>query len=136
MKALSLFVAVVFFVPFILSGCGFWGDSKKGRGKGERDYSSAWCVARGGDDRAVLADGTRPDCLLRDAVVEFDFAEGTKPYECAGQARHYAKVTGLRPLCVLIRRNKTSAEELRRAASRVDAPVVCMNADGEMIACE
>ena len=122
---------------FLLSGCD-WGGGKLSREarRGERWYSSAWCESQGGDARAVLADGTRPDCLTADAAVEFDFGEGAKPYECAGQARHYAKASGKRPLCVLIRRAGVSAEDFRRAAARVDAPVKCMNADGEMIRCD
>ena len=122
---------------FLLSGCG-WGGGKLARpdARPERWYSSAWCEAQGGDANAVLSDGTRPDCLTADAAVEFDFGEGAKPYECAGQARHYAKASGKRPLCVLIRRAGVSAEDFRRAASRVDAPVKCMNADGEMIRCD
>ena len=122
---------------FLLSACE-WGGGKSARveRKSERDYSSAWCAARGGDANAVLSDGTRPDCLLPERAVEFDFGEGSKPYECAGQARHYAKLSGRLPLCVLIRRAGASAESFRRAASRVEAPVQCMSADAEMIPCE
>ena len=84
----------------------------------------------------MLSDGTRPDCALLGEVVEFDFGEGSKPYECAGQALHYARLTGKRPLCVLIRRGGMSAESFRRAASRVAAPVKCVDADGNMILCD
>ena len=84
----------------------------------------------------MLSDGTRPDCVLSEEAVEFDFGEGSKPYECAGQARHYARLSGKRPLCVLIRRAGMSLEDFHRAASRVESPVRCMDADGHMIACQ
>ena len=127
--ALSLF--------FLLSGCG-WGSGKLSgvERRTERYYSSLWCASHGGDANAVLSDGTRPDCVLSDWAVEFDFGEGGKPYECAGQARHYAKLSGKRPLCVLIRRRGVSLEDFRRAASRVDAPLKCMDWEGKMTACE
>ena len=88
-----------------------------------------------GDAKAVLPDGTRPDCVLSDAAVEFDFGEGAKPYECAGQARHYGKVSGKRPLCVLIRREGAPLSSFRRAATRVDAPLLCMDSSGKMMDC-
>ena len=130
-------LSLAFSALFLLSACE-WGGGKASRAKHrpEREYSAAWCAARGGEANAVLSDGTRPDCVLPEQAVEFDFGEGTKPYECAGQARHYAKLTGKRPLCVLIRREGISAEHFRLAASRVEAPVKCMDSGGEMISCD
>ena len=120
----------------LLSSCGFGGGKLSGvERRGERWYSEAWCAARGGDANAVLPDGTRPDCVLSDAAVEFDFGEGAKPYECAGQARHYGKVSGKRPLCVLIRREGAPLSSFRRAATRVDAPLLCMDSSGKMMDC-
>ena len=121
----------------LLSSCSLGGGKLSGvERRTERWYSESWCAARGGDANAVLSDGTRPDCVLSDAAVEFDFGEGAKPYECAGQARHYGKVSGKRPLCVLIRREGSPLPAFHRAASRVDAPLLCMDWSGEMMDCD
>ena len=122
---------------FLLSGCG-WGGGKlsSSERRPERWYSESWCESRGGDAKAVLSDGSRPDCVAGDLAVEFDFGEGTKPYECAGQARHYAKLSGKRPLCILIRRSGSSLSDFRRSVLRVDAPVKCMDASARMISCD
>ena len=131
------FLVLCFCGLLLLSGCGRMSGGAAGvERRGERWYSEPWCVSRGGDARAVLSDGTRPDCVLSEEAVEFDFGEGAKPYECAGQARHYARLTGKRPLCVLIRRRGMSLEDFRRAAARAAAPVKCMDADGQMMACD
>ena len=47
-----------------LGGCGTQKTQMQ-----ERDYSDAWCETRDGDSRAVLPDGTKPDCLLENAAV-------------------------------------------------------------------
>lgn len=103
--------------------------------KKERDYADSWCAAQGGISKFVLPDDTRPDCLLDNTVVEFDFGEKMKPYECAGQALHYARLTGKSPLCILIKRPGASNREFSRAVSRVSAPVQCMNGNGVMFTC-
>lgn len=112
-----------------------FGDSAHAAGKPEKDYAAAWCAAQGGMTEFVLPDNSRPDCVLDDVVVEFDFGEGMKPYQCAGQALHYARLTGKSPLCILIRRPDASDREFSRAANRVAAPVRCMDENGAMFSC-
>lgn len=104
-------------------------------GKREKDYADPWCAAQGGVSEFILSDNTRPDCVLDDTVVEFDFGEGMKPYECAGQALHYARLTGKSPLCILIHRPGVAADKFSRAVGRVAAPVQCMGQDGRITPC-
>ena len=119
-------------IAAILGGC----ETNKSA-KRERDYSDAWCEARGGDSRAVLSDGTKPDCLLENEAVEFDFGAPHKAYECVGQAMHYARISGRNPVCILVQKAEISASEFARAVWRVSPPVEvrCMNVDGEIFTC-
>ena len=119
-------------IVLFLGGCGTQKTQMQ-----ERDYSDAWCEARDGDSRAVLPDGTKPDCLLENVAVEFDFGRPQKAYECAGQAMHYARITRRKPVCILVKKVGITAGEFARAVRRVSPPVEvrCMNADGEMLDC-
>ena len=107
----------------------------------EKLYSSPWCRNAGGDDSAKLDDGTKPDCLLSDRVVEFDFGKGMKPYECVGQAIHYGKMTGRMPECILIQRSDISEETFQRAVRKAHSAVIfgislrCMNHEGAIFSC-
>ncbi|MGU9951406.1 MAG: hypothetical protein ACNYPH_03715 [Gammaproteobacteria bacterium WSBS_2016_MAG_OTU1] len=101
----------------------------------EADYSKSWCMRNGGDSHAILPDRTRPDCLLDTEAIEFDFGYKSKPYECTGQALHYAAVTGKSPLCILIQREGISDEEFIRATKRVHVPLKCMNRHGKIFIC-
>lgn len=100
----------------------------------EISYSETWCKKQGGDSQAILSDGTRPDCLL-DNAIEFDFGYGMKPYECTGQALHYAKLTGKSPLCILIKKEGISDKEFSRAVNKVHVQLQCMDKHGEIFIC-
>ena len=105
--------------------------------KNEAFYSSAWCKTQGGNANATIADGTRPDCLLPDRVVEFDWGAGMKPYECVGQALHYSRITGKDPVCVLIKKNANDAK-FANAVRKAKSPLVelrCMDTGGAIIPC-
>lgn len=112
-----------------------FGNFAHAAGKKEKEYVAAWCAQQGGASEFILPDNSRPDCVLEDIVVEFDFGEGMKPYECAGQALHYARLTGKSPLCILIHRPGVSAGKFSRAVGRVAAPVRCMDGNGAIFAC-
>lgn len=108
----------------------------------EEKYSSPWCEKAGGDDSVRLWDDTEPDCVLSDRVVEFDFGEEMKPYECVGQAIHYARMTGKKPECILIQRSDISDEKFQRAVRRAQSAVIscrislrCMNHEGKIVSC-
>lgn len=103
--------------------------------KPEKYYVDLWCKAKGGEVNSILSDRTRPDCLLDDKVVEFDFGEKNKSYECSGQAQHYANLTGKEPLCILIRRPNMSDDDFARAVSKVVVPVECMDENGDIFPC-
>lgn len=107
-----------------------YAESKK-----EKDYVDSWCAAQGGISEFIFPDNTRPDCMLDDTVVEFDFGEGMKPYECAGQAWHYARLSGKSPLCILIKLQSISDLQFSRAVSRVSTPVRCMRENGAIFTC-
>lgn len=96
----------------------------------ESDYSSAWCNQQGGNASGILSDGTKPDCILDDKVVEFDWGKGMKPYECVGQALHYSKMTNKNPVCILIQDNKISDRNFLRAvrkASSGHVEIICVD---------
>ena len=103
-------------------------------GAGEEDYSSAWCKEQNGIV-TTLRDGTKPDCLLENEAVEFDWGKGMKPYECTGQALHYAAVTGKRPLCILIQGRGIDDKEFAKAVKKVSVPVKCMDKNGVLFNC-
>jgi hypothetical protein len=103
--------------------------------RSEKHYSDAWCAKHGGISQAVLGDGTRPDCVLKSQVVEFDWGKGMKPYECSGQASHYASVTGKMPLCVLIQSARIGDDEFAQAVRKVAVPVKCMDRFGAIFDC-
>ena len=103
----------------------------------EASYSDIWCNEQGGKAQATLSDNTRPDCLLGNEVIEFDFGKPHKAYECTGQALHYAHVSGLKPVCVLIQKRSISSKVFARAVSRIppSVEVRCMNAEREFFPC-
>ncbi len=101
--------------------------------KPESWYSDNWCKSNGGESEVVLSDGTRADCVTENQAIEFDFTK--KPYECTGQALHYANKTGKNPLCILIQREGTSMEKVSRAVQRVSVPVKCMSSLGVIVNC-
>lgn len=110
--------------------------------KYEEWYSSSWCKNAGGNDSVRLRDGTKPDCLLLDKVIEFDFGKGMKPYECVGQAIHYGRMTVKKPECILIQRSDISDETFRRAVRKAQSAVIscgislrCMNHEGAIVSC-
>ena len=109
----------------------------KNAGKNERYYSDLWCESQGGKSQARLADNTLADCITDEYAVEFDFGKPHKSYECLGQAIHYAHITKLKPLCILIRSADISADDFAQAVSRITSPVEvqCMNVYGEIFPC-
>lgn len=66
----------------------------------EKHYQEAWCQEHGGQAEAVLADGTRADCITATHAVEHDF--GKKWGEAIGQSLYYSLQTGKRAGVVLI----------------------------------
>ena len=131
----TMIISVIILLAMIMAILGGCETSKSA--KRERDYSDAWCEARGGDSRAILSDGTKPDCLLENEAVEFDFGMPHKAYECVGQAMHYARMSERNPVCILVQKAGISVAEFARAVWRVSPPVEvrCMNADGEFFTC-
>ena len=103
--------------------------------KNEKYYSDLWCAKNKGDSNAVLSDLARPDCVLPDTVVEFDFGYGMKPYECAGQALHYASITNKKPLCILIKKKWISDKDYAHAVRKVHVPVKCMEENSKIVDC-
>lgn len=110
--------------------------------KPEKWYSHNWCTNAGGDDSVTLRDRTKPDCVLPDRVIEFDFGKGMKPYECVGQAIHYGRVTGKKPECILIQRSDISDETFQHAVRKAQSGVIscgislrCLNHDGAIVSC-
>lgn len=108
----------------------------------EKGYSSPWCKNAGGNDSVTLWDDTKPDCVLPDRIIEFDFGKGIKPYECVGQAIHYGRMTGKEPECILIQRSDISDETFQRAVWKAQSAVIscgislrCMNHDGAIVSC-
>lgn len=115
-------------------------EAKKLEGEGK--YSSSWCKANDGNDSVTLWDDTKPDCVLPDRVIEFDFGKDMKPYECVGQAIHYARMTGTKPECILIQRSDISDETFQRAVRKAQSAVIscgislrCMNHEGAIVSC-
>ena len=103
----------------------------------ESIVSQTWCAKHNGKI-ATLPDGTKPDCILQNEVVEFDWANDMKPYECVGQAQHYAKQTGLKPKCILIRSPNQTDSDFRRAVRTTNTNLVsveCVNWNAENIPC-
>ena len=110
--------------------------------KDEEWYSSSWCKNAGGNDSVTLWDDTIPDCLLPDRVIEFDFGKGMKPYECVGQAIHYARMAGKKPECILIQRSDIPDKTFQKAVRKVQSAVIsseislqCMNHEGTIVSC-
>lgn len=131
--SLAAIIAVGFLAPFSFAETAKPDGGE--RNPRESDYVREWCAARGGDDEYRLADGTRADCLLRDFVAEFDF--GDKWAECVGQAQHYAQILARatqprRPVCILIRREKTSAAQFARYSARAHSAA---HAAGVVVRC-
>ena len=65
-----------------------------------------------------------------------------KPYECVGQAIHYARMTGKMPECILIQRSDISDKTFRRAVRKAQSAVIscgislrCMNHEGAIVSC-
>lgn len=113
------------------------GSRSAAPGGTEESYSSEWCHAVGGKEPR-LADGTLPDCIAGDYAVEFDWGKGHKPYECVGQALHYARLSGKQPLCILIRKPGQSMDEFARYGRRADSGAVavrCMSPDRQLEPC-
>lgn len=143
-RLLSIFKALLYcFVLFLVIGFAVkvwiitpmldeFGNAAR---KPEKYYVDLWCEANGGEVNSILSDRTRPDCLLDDKVVEFDFGEKNKSYECSGQAQHYANMTGKEPLCVLIRRPNMSDADFALAVSKVVVLVECMDESGDIFPC-
>ena len=105
--------------------------------RNEEFYSSSWCTTENGTT-TTLADGTKPDCLIENHVVEFDWGKKMKPYECVGQALHYAQVTGKKPMCILIQGETIDDHSFSKAVSKAKNPYVelkCMNAEVKIITC-
>ena len=110
--------------------------------KDEGWYSSSWCKNADGNDSVTLWDDTIPDCLLPDRVIEFDFGKDEKPYECVGQAIHYARMTGKMPECILIQRSDIPDKMFQKAVRKVQSAVIscgislrCMNHEGTIVSC-
>ncbi len=105
--------------------------------RSEKDYARRWCELHDGQE-PTLGDGTRPDCFTNSHVVEFDWGNGMKPYECIGQALHYAELTGKQPLCILIRKQSQSIDSFKKYVQRANprhVEVKCMEPGGNISRC-
>ena len=102
----------------------------------ESVVSDLWCQLQGGRVSS-LPDGTSPNCILSSEIVEFDWAKGMKPYECVGQALHYANQSGLTPKCVLIRLPNQSAVQFQSAVDKASGTIAveCVDVRAQPIAC-
>lgn len=81
----------------------------------EDDYNRAWCSKHYGQPEVILSDRSRVDCLTETHAVEADWAgKSLKPYECVGQALHYAEMTGKQPGCLLIIREESDCRFYKR----------------------
>lgn len=110
--------------------------------KSENSYSSSWCKNAGGNNSVTLWDDTIPDCVLPDRVIEFEFGEDMKPYECVGQAIHYARMAGKKAECILIQRSDIPDKTFQKAVRKVQSAVIscgislqCMNHEGAIVSC-
>lgn len=122
----------------------------------ETAISAAWCKKHGGTAEYRLSDNARVDCLLpytgklanpyrptlNGYAVEHDWGHGGKVYECLGQAAYYAAETGLRPLCVLIRRTGQTDGDFAKYARRAivgggagGVRVICITTSAKKIPC-
>lgn len=103
----------------------------------ERAFSDLWCEEEGGEAQARLADGSKVDCLTAEYAVEFDTGKTGNAYRCTGQAMYYAKVSGRKPLCILIQQEGISDTRFELAVRRIVPPVEvrCMNAAAELFPC-
>lgn len=88
----------------------------------ERYYQRQFCDSHGGRAEVRLPDGTRADCLFRDAgtsyACEVDFAN--KWYEAVGQSLWYAMQTNRTPCIVLIMEQPGDAKYYYRAYSTIE----------------
>ena len=65
-----------------------------------------------------------------------------KPYECVGQAIHYARMAGKKPECILIQRSDIPDKTFQKAVRKVQSAVIsskislqCMNHEGTIVSC-
>tara|TARA_B100001769_G_C21714266_1_gene393402 strand:+ start:194 stop:571 length:378 start_codon:yes stop_codon:yes gene_type:complete len=80
----------------------------------EKFYSDKFCKEISGNPKHELEDGSKPDCITKTHVFEFDWAEGMKVYEAIGQSLYYASQTKLKPGIYLLIRKDNSEKHIRK----------------------
>ena len=79
----------------------------------ESDYVDQYCPQWLGDIEYRLPDRTRVDCLTATQAMEFDWCK--KWAEGVGQSLYYSKMTGTKPVLVLICTDLEKERFVRRA---------------------
>ena len=80
----------------------------------ETYYSEKFCKEMSGDYKYKLKDGSKPDCLTKTHVFEFEWAESMKVYEAIGQSLYYASQTKLKPGIYLLIKKDNSEKYIRK----------------------
>ena len=80
----------------------------------EKYYSDRICKEMSGDYMYVLDDDSKPDCVTKTHVFEFDWAENMKIYEAIGQSLYYASQTKLKPGVYLLIKEDNSEKYIRK----------------------
>jgi hypothetical protein len=72
-------------------------------GNSDDSYSKKWCKLYKGEYQKVLADGSKPDCVLENSVAEVRVLDkASKVYDSVGQALHHAVVIKKKPQIVYV----------------------------------
>ena len=105
----------------------------------EAAVTRLWAQESGCSESIFLRDNSIVDCMTNLYAQELDFGEGLKPYQCVGQALHYAELSGLKPQCILIRKEGYTDEQWRkahfRAASHDKVQIICIDETAHIIHC-
>ena len=80
----------------------------------ETYYSEKFCKEMSGDYKYILKDSSKPDCLTKTHVFEFEWAESMKVYEAIGQSLYYASQTKLKPGIYLLIKKNDSEKYIRK----------------------
>ena len=71
----------------------------------ESHYTASWCAEMGGQAEVTMPDGSRADCVTDTHAVEVERAAKFK--DSVGQVLHYSRITGKRPLILLLLSNES-----------------------------
>lgn len=97
----------------------------------ENDHSKAWCQPQGGTTRHTFDDGSKPDCILPDIVVETEWA--APGWKCGpGQAIHYAIQSGQHPAVLLIM-DGTKTQKYLDQLNALQKRVFFLTDEGELV---